>query len=303
MLAAIKRSLSLKVSITLALVTLPMTLLAAYVIVAHEERGMEEMTIDEGKVAATLGAKMYGTALEAAVDSGELAIGDVFDDRYEEIRGYDFGNNPKYHTKFDGYTDRAVLGMQDRFLINREFVYAVGTDRNTYVPTHNTIYSKTITGNAAADAGSNRTKRKFDNEVVRKASSSTEPVLVQSYKRDTGENMWDVSAPIFVKGKHWGGFRVGVSVSEINARKQTLLASLGGIFVVLILFTAGAMFLMIRRSVVPLVKLSETAIEISTGESLEDPIKPTTTDEVGKMAKSLDRLRVSLKAAMERLGE
>jgi hypothetical protein len=42
---------------------------------------------------------------------------------------------------------------------------------------------------------------------------------------------------------------------------------------------------------------------MSTGEQLDSPIAVKSIDEVGRMAKSLDRLRVSLKAAMERLGE
>jgi methyl-accepting chemotaxis protein len=32
---------------------------------------------------------------------------------------------------------------------------------------------------------------------------------LQTYKRDTGEVMHDLSAPIYVNGKHWGGFRIG----------------------------------------------------------------------------------------------
>jgi methyl-accepting chemotaxis protein len=33
--------------------------------------------------------------------------------------------------------------------------------------------------------------------------------LLQTYRRDTGELMHDISAPIYVKGRHWGGFRIG----------------------------------------------------------------------------------------------
>ncbi len=39
--------------------------------------------------------------------------------------------------------------------------------------------------------------------------SSTAPFLLQTYKRDTGEIMHDMSVPIRVKGRHWGGFRIG----------------------------------------------------------------------------------------------
>lgn len=35
------------------------------------------------------------------------------------------------------------------------------------------------------------------------------PFLLQAYRRDTGEIVHDISSPIYVKGRHWGGFRIG----------------------------------------------------------------------------------------------
>lgn len=34
-------------------------------------------------------------------------------------------------------------------------------------------------------------------------------LLLQTYRRDTGEIMHDLSVPVYVNGKHWGGFRIG----------------------------------------------------------------------------------------------
>ena len=303
MLKRIQKSLGLKVYVTLALVTLPAAAGAAYLITARQGNAMEEMTLAEGKLAATIGAKMYGGALEELIDSGSLTVTDAFDQGYEEIKGYDWGEKPKYHTRYDGFTDRLVLAFQDRFLDNPEFVYAVGADKNGYVPTHNSLYMKPLVGDIATDRAHNRTKRKFNNPVELRAASSTAPLLIQEYARDTGETMWDVAAPIFVKGKHWGAFRVGVSMREIAHRKHGLLVQLAVVFGLFVLVSAVSVFVMINRSMRPLERLSEIAMAISTGEDLETPIKPTTTDEVGRMAKSLDRLRTSLRAAMERLGE
>jgi HAMP domain-containing protein len=39
------------------------------------------------------------------------------------------------------------------------------------------------------------------------------------------------------------------------------------------------------------------------GEKLDVPVKLAEVDEIGQMAKSIERLRASLKAAMSRLGE
>jgi HAMP domain-containing protein len=303
LLKRIQKSLALKVSLTLALVTVPLTVAAAWLISVREGRNMERMTLDEGKLAATIGAKMYGSALEELIDGGYMTVGDAFDQNYEEIKGYDFGEKGKYHTRYDGFTDRVVVGFQDRFLDNPQFVYAVGVDKNGYLPTHNSVYVKPLVGDVATDRANNRTKRKFNNPVELRAASNTEPLILQTYPRDTGETMWDVAAPIYVKGKHWGGFRVGVSMREIAVRKSALMVQLSIVFAALALLSAAAIFVIVNRSMGPLERLSDKAIAISTGEDLETPIKPSTIDEVGRMTKSLDRLRASLRAAMERLGE
>ena len=51
--------------------------------------------------------------------------------------------------------------------------------------------------------------RIFDDPVGCRCGSHDLPFLVQTYRRDTGEVMHDISAPIVVRGRRWGGFRVG----------------------------------------------------------------------------------------------
>jgi HAMP domain-containing protein len=304
MFELIRRRLSLKVSIILALITIPPMIAAAYLITAREAASLEQLTINNGKVAAMSGAEMYGTALEAGIDSGIMTIGDVFDPVYEELKGFDFGDNPRFHTKYDFYTDRVVLGFEDKILESSpDFLYAVGGDLNGYTPTHDSKFQQRLTGDRTKDLSGNRTKRKFWTAMHQKAAANLEPVLVQPYLRDTGEAAWDVSSPIFVKGRHFGAFRVAVSVDSIAAHKRSLLVQLSVVFGFLAIVTIGFIFLMLRRSMKPLEHLAMVANEISTGEGLDKPIKPVTTDEIGQMAKSLNRLRASLQAAMGRLGE
>jgi methyl-accepting chemotaxis protein len=56
----------------------------------------------------------------------------------------------------------------------------------------------------------------FRDRVGLAAGRNTEPFLVQTYRRDMGGGqfalMKDVSAPITVQGRHWGGFRLGYLV-------------------------------------------------------------------------------------------
>jgi HAMP domain-containing protein len=300
----IKRKLSLKVSLILAVITIPPMIAAAYFITARESANLEQLMIDSGKIAAASGAKMYGAMLEAGIDARIITTGDLFDPVYEEIKGFDFGENPRFHTRYDFYTDRAVIELEDKIVESSpDFLYAAGLDLNGYAPTHNTRFTQPLTGDRAKDLSGNRTKRKFTDPVGLAAVKNLQPVLVQQYKRDTGEIAWDVSAPIMVKAQHFGGFRVGVSFTSIAAHKRTLLLQLGVVFGLLAIVTVGFIFFMLRRSMQPLEHLATLAAGISTGEGLDTPIKPATTDEIGQMAKSLNRLRASLHSAMDRLGE
>jgi len=41
----------------------------------------------------------------------------------------------------------------------------------------------------------------------------TDTYRLQVYRRDTGEIMFDLSVPVFIDDKHWGGFRVGYALT------------------------------------------------------------------------------------------
>lgn len=298
----VRRSLGLKVSLKLAVLVVALTTIAAAIIVASQTRKMEELTLEKAKVAATIGARQYGDFFDNAIDSGLATVAEVFDRNYVEIKGYDFKNHPKYHTRYDALTDKAVLVFQDRMLEQQDFVFAVGVDENGYLPTHDSVFQKPVTGDPEKDLSGNRTKRMFNDVTGLAAARNKEPVLVQVYARDTGEKMWDVSAPIFVKGKHWGGFRVGVSMDRIAAHQRELILTLVAIFAIFTIVTVGAIFLLVQMAMRPVVALTEAAQQISLGDALETPIKPETEDEIGQLTKTIDRLRLSMKAAMQRLG-
>src|SRR5262245_36001837 len=159
MFEPVKRRLSLKVSIVLALITIPPMAAAAFFITAREAANLEDLTIGAGKVAAISGAEMYGAALEAGVDSGAITLGDLLEMKYEEIRGFDFGDNPRFHSRYDFYTDRVVVGFQDRILASSpDFLYAVGGDLNGYTPTHDTKFTRPLTGDRTKDLAGHRSK-------------------------------------------------------------------------------------------------------------------------------------------------
>jgi HAMP domain-containing protein len=299
---AVKSRLSVKISLTLAALLLLLTALAGVIIIRYQTAQAEALTLEKSRLAASLGARQWGDLLDHAIDAGQLTVADVFDRSYAEVKGYAFGKQPKFHTRFDAFTDNAVLVFQDKYLDHEDFLFAVGVDENGYLPTHNTKFQKPLTGDPEKDLVGNRTKRMFNDPVGAAAAKNLEPTLQQVYRRDTGETLWDVSSPIWVKGKHWGGFRVGVSMDRLEARKRALLLTLLGMFALFALVTVGTMFAVVQRAMRPVVELTRTAEAISVGDALETPIKSASTDEIGQLTKAIERLRKSMKAAMSRLG-
>ncbi|MDX9698872.1 MAG: methyl-accepting chemotaxis protein [Rhodocyclaceae bacterium] len=158
----------------------------------------EVVTAAAGKLAAVL---------ESAIRSGQITEEALFDRNYRPIASTD---PQKYNTRFDALTDRLFPAVQEAVLETDEhLVYAIGCDQRGYVPTHNKRFSQALTGDRAHDFVHNRTKRIFDDPVGRQCGAHELPFLIQTYRRDTGEIMHDISAPIHVNGRHWGGFRIG----------------------------------------------------------------------------------------------
>lgn len=134
----------------------------------------------------------------------------LFDFSYVEIPN----TNPlKHSTPYDKFCDRVLPAIQERILNdNDEFVYSIASDLNGYVPTHNNMFCKPLTGDPEIDLVGNRTKRIFSDRVGSLVGKHTEEFKLQIYRRDTGELMFDMSAPIYVGGEHWGGFRIGYRI-------------------------------------------------------------------------------------------
>ncbi len=82
-------------------------------------------------------------------------------------------------------------------------------DVNGYLPTHNSRYSRPLTGIGDTDTKWNRTKRLFSDRTGLAAAHNKEPYLLQRYSRDTGEVMSDLSVPVIIRNRHWGAIRIG----------------------------------------------------------------------------------------------
>jgi len=135
---------------------------------------------------------------------------DLFDRQYVPIANTE---PQKFTTKFAGFFDRVISPIQEKIIArDSKVLFAICVDNNGYVPCHNLRYSKPLTGNPEQDKNNNRTKRIFNDRTGIRCARNTDGFLLQTYRRDTGEILNDMSLPLVINGRHWGGIRIGYLV-------------------------------------------------------------------------------------------
>ncbi|QBJ79213.1 methyl-accepting chemotaxis protein [Aquitalea sp. USM4] len=138
---------------------------------------------------------------------------DVFDKRYQQIPG---SKPPKYHTAYDEKLAGLVQPHYDalvRDVVGGRFCLLV--DGNGYAPTHNSWYSQAVTGDEEKDLINSRDKRIFSDPAGLKSAHNTQPFLLHTYMRDTGEILSELTLPVYLDGRHWGALRLGFDPSSL----------------------------------------------------------------------------------------
>lgn len=164
--------------------------------------------------AARCAAADISRLFEEALSSGALRMDDLFDERYQPVAGSD----PVQHvTRFTDFTDRVLPGVQEPLLsLDERVAFAAAVDRNGYLPTHNRKFSRPQGADPVWNTANCRNRRIFDDRTGLAAGRNSSPFLLQTYRRDMGGGsfalMKDVSAPIVVRGRHWGGLRLAYLV-------------------------------------------------------------------------------------------
>jgi len=149
---------------------------------------------------------------EDSIDNGIISEVDLFDRDYKPIPNTD---PQKFNTKYDRFTDKYILDLEERYLVQDENIrFLVIVDDNGFLPTHNVKFSQPLTGNKEVDLIRNRTKRLFNDRTGLKAARNRDSYLLQTYLRDTGQFMNDLSMPLTVKGRRWGAVRIGFTYSQ-----------------------------------------------------------------------------------------
>jgi methyl-accepting chemotaxis protein len=160
-------------------------------------------------------AKQISQLFEAAIERGEITLNQLMDEKYREIPGTD----PKqYMTDYVEFTDRVLPPIQDPIQkSDPRIVFCVAWAKGGYLPTHNPNYRLPQGKDPVWNNANCRNRRLFNDRAVKKVAANTKPFLLQTYRRDMGGGnfvlMKDLSSPIFVRGRHWGAFRMGFRLS------------------------------------------------------------------------------------------
>ena len=156
-------------------------------------------------------AKQISEEFEAAVARGEITIDQLMDEKYREIARTD----PKqYLTDYVAFTDRILPSIQDPIQkSDPRIAFCVAWAKGGYLPTHNPNYRLPQGADPVWNNANCRNRRLFNDRAVKKVAANTKPFLLQTYRRDMGGGnfvlMKDLSSPIFIRGRHWGAFRMG----------------------------------------------------------------------------------------------
>lgn len=140
---------------------------------------------------------------------------DLFDTRYQKIPN----TNPvKYSVTYVKPLTDAIQTVEEQWFKEIEgTIYCLVIDINGYLAVHYREFSHPVTGNPDIDLMKSRHMRfYFSNETEKRRVKNTEPFLLQTYLRDTGDVLIDLSTPIFLHGKHFGALCFGMSPAVLN---------------------------------------------------------------------------------------
>ncbi|MDE4131638.1 methyl-accepting chemotaxis protein [Phaeobacter sp. QD34_3] len=159
-------------------------------------------------------AANISTLFEKALESGRITEADLFDRTYVPIPNT---NPQQVMSRFTQLTDSLLPPLLESALdLDPRVVFSAAVDNNGYLPTHNKKFSHPQGPDPEWNMGNCRNRRIFDDRVGLKAGRNTGPFLMQVYRRDMGGGefvmMKDLSSPITVKGRHWGGLRMAFTI-------------------------------------------------------------------------------------------
>lgn len=141
----------------------------------------------------------------------------VLDTNYQAINPE--GPIVQYNLSYIDTCQSKLQQLYDSFLQEQpEFSYAVGITKDGLVPIHHAKISHPLTGDPEVDNLKTRHKRfYFSSRAEKRRCTHESPFLMQTFIRDTGEILNDLSIPLYVNGQRWGSLITGFDPSLLLA--------------------------------------------------------------------------------------
>jgi methyl-accepting chemotaxis protein len=261
----IARSLRWKMTLWIVL-TLAIAFSGYVALEIRTQQQRQRTELDQkGRAAATVGARMAASALEEAIKSGLLTREQVFDTNHVPVAN---SNPPKFTVGYGAYTQRVLDPVTKQ----------VKSDPDVTI---SAVFSRT--GLAAAFSDAARTGIVTGDLSVMKKVESTNDIVMQEVILTTGDTVWDYAAPITVDGKHWGTFRLGYSMTRIQAALWETTFRLAGTAVALLTILGVLTWIIVGRLTGPLAQVTNAARALAEG-NIDCTVTHRSQDELGQMA-------------------
>jgi methyl-accepting chemotaxis protein len=153
-------------------------------------------------------AREYRDAVQAKLSAIAAGGTNIWDQTYRPIPGT---NPQKYEVSYLRVFEQQIQPLLEDALAKLQGgLYTLVIDTQGYGPIHNVKFSQALTGDYDRDLIGNRTKRIWSDPTGQRGAKNTEPLLLQTYARDTGEILSEINLPIMIDNRVWGNVRVGV---------------------------------------------------------------------------------------------
>ncbi len=170
-------------------------------VVSHFKTGNNELEATIGKVAK------WRDIMQNKIHEISNRGANVFDQNYKPVPNT---NPQKYLTEYAHIFYQEFAQLVDDAKADLNSIYAVPLDVNGYLTIHHKGAREQMTGDPKVNLLNSRHQRIFFSvETEKRRSKNTQPFLFQTYMRDTGEILNDLSMPIYVNGRHWGAIVTG----------------------------------------------------------------------------------------------
>ncbi|MDT8427223.1 MAG: methyl-accepting chemotaxis protein [Pseudomonadales bacterium] len=136
---------------------------------------------------------------------------DLFDRNHQEIKGT---NPQKYDVCWARPFQQACQHLIDTWAAEQleDALYCLPLDNKGYVAAHRSELSQPPTGDPQVDLLKSRHMRFFQNRDIAYMGR----FRLQSYQRDTGEVMFNLSVPVTVGDQYWGGLFLGLPAASLG---------------------------------------------------------------------------------------